>query len=116
MSNAVEKFELIITVVSRGFASDVMEAAKSKGATGGTIIHARGAGIHEAEKFFGVAIQPEKEVVLTLVNKEQRQEIMKEICKKAGLNTEGKGIVFSLPVDDVMGITRLDKVLQSEEE
>ena len=60
--DAQRKFDLIITVVNRGFTDDVMHAAKSAGATGGTIMHARGTGIHEAERFFGVSIQPEKEL------------------------------------------------------
>lgn len=115
MPMSTEKFELIITIVNRGFASEVMEAAKRQGASGGTIINARGAGIHEAEKFFGVAIQPEKELVLTLVPKDKRQDIMKEICKKAGLTSEGKGLTFSLPVDDVMGIIHLGILPEIEE-
>ena len=60
-------FELIITIINRGFSEDVVDAAKSAGAQGGTVLHARGTGVHEAEKFFGISIQPEKEMVLTLV-------------------------------------------------
>lgn len=99
-----KNYELILTIINRGFADEVMEAAKEQGATGGTVIYARGAGIHEAEKFFGISIQPEKEIVMTLVEKEKRREIMHAIAEKCGLNTEGRGMAFSLPVDDVMGI------------
>lgn len=100
-----QNYELIVTIVSRGRSDLVMDAAKNAGASGGTIINARGAGVHEAEKFFGIEIQPEKEIVLILIQKDKRQQVMKEICKNAGLNTEGHGITFSLPVDEVMGIT-----------
>ncbi len=99
-----KKYELILTIVNRGFADNVMSAAKDHGATGGTVLYARGAGIHEAEKFFGISIHPEKEVVLILVESEHRREIMQSICEKSGLNTEGKGLTFSIPVDDVAGI------------
>jgi len=101
------KFDLILTVVNRGFADTVMDAAKSAGAHGGTVLYARGAGIHEAEKFFGISIQPEKEVVLILVQREYKKNIMLAITKEAGLHKEGKGLSFSLPVDDVVGIVHL---------
>ena len=98
-----KKCELILTVVSRGLADLVMEAAKEHGATGGTILHARGTGIHEAEKFFGIPITPEKEVVMILAKKECKRAIMQAVCEKAGLSTEAHGISFSLPVNDVVG-------------
>lgn len=100
-------FELIITVVNRGFADDVVDAARAAGAHGGTVLYARGTGIHEAQKFFGITIEPEKEVVLTLVRSDEKKAIMKSICKGAGLTTEGRGLSFSLPVDDVRGIVHL---------
>ena len=97
--------ELIVVIVNGGFADLVMEAAKRKGARGGTILHARGTGTKEMEKFFGVIISPEKEIVLILVNKELRDDILKEVYKDAGLDTNGQGIAFSLPVSDVIGAT-----------
>lgn len=104
-----KNFCLIITIVNRGFSDLVMDAARGAGASGGTILHGRGTGIHEAEQFFGISIQPEKELVLILVNYEERQTVMQAICEKAGLNTEGKGMTFSLPVDEVAGIAHLMK-------
>ncbi len=98
------KYRLILTVVNRGFADDVMDAARAAGAQGGTVLYARGSGIHEMQKFFGITIEPEKEVVLTLVKAEEKDAIMKAICKGAGLLTAGRGITFSMPVDDVAGI------------
>lgn len=111
-----DSFELIITVVNRGHSDEVMDAAKAAGASGGTIITARGAGVHEAETFFGIAIQPEKEVVLILIQKDKRQDVMKEICKRAGLTSEGHGLSFSLPVDEVMGITHLSRLLEEKDQ
>lgn len=100
-------YRLILTVVNRGFADQVMDAARGAGAHGGTVLYARGSGIHEMQKFFGITIEPEKEVVLVLVGVEEKDAIMKAICKGAGLTTEGRGLSFSLPVDDVMGIVHL---------
>lgn len=102
-------YDLIITIVNRGFADLVMDAARDFGASGGTIMHARGTGIHEAEKFFGISIQPEKDVVLILANRENKKQIMQSIKERAGLNKEGRGISFALPVDDVCGIVHLEK-------
>lgn len=103
------EFELIVTIVNRGFADEVMDAAREAGATGGTVLYARGTGTREAEKFFGITIQPEKEVVLILAHKEQRNAIMKAVCRDVGLNTAGHGISFSLPVDEVVGAALLGK-------
>ena len=100
-------FDLILTIVNRGFADQVVVAAKSAGAHGGTVLKARGAGVHEAEKFFGISIQPEKEVILTLVRHEIKQDVLHAVAKEAGLNKEGRGLSFSLPVDDVVGIVHM---------
>lgn len=100
-----ENAELVLVIVNNGFADLVMEAAKRKGARGGTILHARGTGNKEMEKFFGISISPEKEIVLILVKKDQKDEILSEIYKDAGLDTNGQGIAFSLPVSDVVGAT-----------
>ena len=97
-------FELIVTIVNRGFTSTVMDAARSVGAKGGTIINAKGSGSHESEKMFGLTVTPEKEMVYIIAHKEQRSDIMKAIIEKAGLNSLGMGICFSMPIDDVMGV------------
>lgn len=99
--------ELIISIVNRGFTDQVMEAAEKAGARGGTVVHARGASQQEAAKFFGLTIQPEKEVVLILVPRDKRSAIMQAIVKGVGMNTLGQGIVFSLPVEEVAGVARM---------
>lgn len=104
------KFELIVTIVNRGFAEDVMSAAKRAGASGGTIINARGTGTHEQRKFFGTVIEPEKEMVLILTEHDLRNGIMEAVLHDAGLSKEGMGICFSLPVDRVAGIKRFEEM------
>lgn len=101
------QYDLIIAIVNNGFADDVMDAARPVGAQGGTVVHARGAGIKEAEKFFGITIQPEKEMVFILARTDQKKAIMEAICREAGITTEGHGIVFSLPAEEVMGVARM---------
>jgi nitrogen regulatory protein P-II 1 len=92
------EYVLILTIVNRGFADQVVDAARKAGAHGGTVFYARGTGIHEIEKFFAVPIQPEKEVVMIIVKHSETQAIMHAIVEAAGLNTEGKGLAFSLPI------------------
>ena len=92
------KFELVLCVVNAGFSQNVMEAARAAGAQGGTILRARGSANPEAEEFFNINIQPDKEIVMILVPKEIKDEVMKTIYKEAGLADEAQGIAFSLPV------------------
>lgn len=98
-------FELIITIVNQGYSDQVMDAAKEVGATGGTVVHARGLGTQEATKFLGISVQEDKELILIIAKKENKKSIMENICKTNGLNTPGKGIVFSLPVDEQLGLS-----------
>ncbi len=98
--------DLVIAIVNRGFTDAVMDAARPAGARGGTILHGRGASSGEASKFLGITLAPEKELVLILVNSEHRNSVMKAIAHAAGLNSEGHGLVFSLPAGDVMGVAR----------
>ena len=101
------RHDLIIAIVNRGFTDLVMDAALPAGARGGTVVHARGAGAEEASRFFGITIQPEKEMVLILADHDKKIPIMQAVARGAGLNSEGHGLVFSLPVTDVMGVARM---------
>ena len=100
-----QDLNLIVTVVARGFSDTVMAAAKNEGAEGATIISARGSDVNASDTILGVSIQPEKEVVMILVRKQLRKKIMRAICKECGLSSESKGICFSLPVDEVGGLS-----------
>ena len=102
---SASKHEMIMCIVNAGFSETVMEAAKSAGARGGTILNGRGTANKEAESFFHIAIQPEKEVVMILVDSKIKDAVQHALYQKAGLDTMGQGIAFSLPVDDVVGLT-----------
>ena len=97
--------EAIFCIVNAGYSDLVMDAAKECGARGGTIIHARGTADKEAEKLFHITIQPEKEIVMILVPSSIKDDILHSIYRKAGLDTPGQGIAFSMPVDNVVGIS-----------
>lgn len=109
------KNSLVVTIVNRGYTDNVMEAARPAGAKGGTVLHARGAGTEEASKFFGITIQPEKEMVLILVSQEEKIPVMQAIARDVGPNTPAHGLVFSLPVDSVMGVAAIQQSEETQE-
>lgn len=101
--------ELLVVIAKQGYTDQVMNAARSAGATGGTVIHAKGAGTTDlAKKFFGVSIASEREMVFILTRQENRNEIMKAIMAQAGMKTAAEGMVFSMPVSDIAGLRQLD--------
>lgn len=104
-----EKYEAILCIVNSGYSETVMQAARSCGAKGGTILNARGTAKEETEKLFNITIHPEKEIVLILVPVEIKDSILHAIYRHAGLETDGQGIAFSIPVDDIVGLTTLKK-------
>lgn len=104
MSN--EKYEMILCIVNAGFSGEVMDAAREAGAGGGTVIHARGTANKEAESFFHITIQPDKDVVMLLVPADIKDKVLHAIYRSAGLKTEGQGIAFSLAVDQAVGLNK----------
>lgn len=102
-----QSFCLIVTVVNRGFSDKIVKASRDSGAEGATILNARGTGLHETDTFLGVDIQPEKEVVLTIMKKQYRKKVMRAIVQCNKLNSEGMGICFSVPLDEVAGVYHL---------
>ena len=99
-------YDLIISIVDRGHSDLVVDASREAGARGGTIIYGRGTSNSEHDKFLGISIQPEKEIIMTLAANESKNDIMEAICEKAHLDTAGLGICFSLPVTKVRGLSK----------
>ncbi len=97
-------YEMIVCIVNSGFSDAVMSAAREFGAKGGTVLGARGTANQEAETFFKITIQPEKEVVLILVPAKIKDDILHAIYQKVGLATPGQGIAFTLPVENAVGL------------
>ena len=98
------EYSMIMAIVNQGFSEDVMNAARPKGASGGTVFHSRRVGNEEAMKFWKISVQEEREVVIILAGKEDKLAIMQEIGKKCGMQSKAQGIVMSLPVDNVVGL------------
>ncbi len=98
---------LIITIVKKGWGDKVLEASTKAGAQGGTVLLGRGIGIHEKQKIMGIPIEPEKEIVLTVVYPDASEAILKQICDTCDLEKPGLGIAFVVPVERVVGVSHL---------
>lgn len=103
-------YDLIVTIVNKGNADTVVNASKKAGAEGGTILYGRGTGIHEQAKLFSIPIEPEKDLVLTLIERDKTGGVLRTILNDAELAEPGKGIAFVLPVERAVGIHhRMDR-------
>lgn len=100
---------LIVSIVRRGWGDTVLEASVKAGAHGGTVLFGRGTGVNEQQRIFGIPIEPEKEIVLTVTLAEQSEAILREIVRAAELNEPGRGLAFVVPVDKVVGVAHAEK-------
>ncbi|MCD7750324.1 MAG: P-II family nitrogen regulator [Lachnospiraceae bacterium] len=104
------KYELLTVIANQGYTDMIMDAAREVHAAGGTVIHARGTGTDKAEQFLGVTLVPEKDMVFLVVKSSQKNDIMRAIMDKAGLDSEARSIVFSLPVTDTAGMRLIEEM------
>ena len=104
------KNELLIAIANQGYSEAVMTAARKVASVGGTVIHARATGAKQSEKFMGVTLAPEKDMVFMVVSTEQKNDIMHAIMKDAGVDTKAGAVVFSLPVADTAGMRLLAEI------
>ncbi len=107
--------ELVISVVNRKYTDAAIEAAKAAGATGATVFHTKSINNSKAEQAIGTDIDNETDSIFFLTTLEYKGKIMEAIRDAAGLKTEGGAIIFSLPVDDLVGIGRFDDYIDGEE-
>ena len=96
--------ELIIVIMNEGHADHVMDAARSAGAGGGTVLHAKGTAGGSAQRFFGLNIADEKDMVYIVAYSDEKAAIMRAISEQAGPGTEAGAICFSLPISAVSGL------------
>ena len=102
-----ENHEVVFAIVNAGFADEAMAVAREQGARGGTILNARGVAREQEAAFFGITIHPEKEILMLVVEKNVRNNILNALYTHMGMDIKAQGIVFSLPVSDVAGLVPL---------
>ncbi len=101
------QYELLVVIANQGYSEQIMAAARAQGAGGGTVLHAKGTGMENANKFLGFSLASEKEAVLIVVPTAKKNGIMTAVMEQAGLKTNAKAIAFSLPVTAVAGMRLL---------
>ena len=110
-----DNHEVIFAIVNSGFAEDVMDVAREQGVRGGTILNARGVAKEDAAAFFGIALHAEKEILMMVVEKDIRDNVLNAIYKEMGMAKAAQGIAFSLPVSDVAGLAQKIEPQKTEE-
>ena len=108
--------EVIFAIVNSGFAEDVMDIAREQGVRGGTILNARGVVKEEAAAFFGITLHQDKEILMMVVEKSIRDNVLNAIYKQMGMAKKAKGIAFSLPVSDVAGLAPAQAAVQETQQ
>lgn len=98
------RFKLIMAFVKPQISDDVVDAMKKEGATGATIIPAKGTGIHEAKSFFGLSLEAQTEIITFLVEEHIVEKYLEVISKAGKFDQPGTGIAMVLPVEHVIGL------------
>ena len=107
MDVKTDNHEVIFAIVNAGFADEAMAVARANGARGGTILNARGVAREKDAAFFGITIHAEKEILMLVVEKADRDNILNALYKEMGMDKKAQGIAFSLPVSDAAGLVKL---------
>ncbi|MDR3209376.1 MAG: hypothetical protein LBT36_01965 [Oscillospiraceae bacterium] len=98
------RYTLVLAIMNQGFSDTLMNAARKAGAGGGTILNARGTVSPEREKFYGISIQAEKEIVAIIIEKERQRELLRALNAVCGVNTPAHGILLALPIESCEGL------------
>ena len=108
--------EVIFAIVNSGYADDVMDVAREQGVRGGTILNARGVARADEAAFFGITVHHEKEILMMVVEKAIRDNVLNALYREMGMARKAQGIVFSMPVSDVAGLVQIEQKKEETEE
>ncbi len=100
------KYTMIAAIINRGYSNDVMDAARSAGASGGSVINSRQIADEAVSNKWGLGGHEEKEIVLIAADSEKKVAIMSAISEKCGIQSKANGVVLSVPIDDIIGIEK----------
>ena len=102
-----DNHEVIFVIVNSGFAEEAMDVAREAGVRGGTIINARGVAKEAEATFFGITVHAEKEILMMVVDKAIRDNVLNAMYTRMGMGKKAQGIAFALPVSDVAGLVKI---------
>lgn len=106
----MQAYELIVAIIEKGYTDEVMDAARRAGASGGTVIHAKGTGREQEAHFLGVSIAEEKEMIFIVAHSDKKKDIMRGIMQEAGVDKPAHALLFSLPVIETAGFRLADSI------
>ncbi len=112
----VPKHDLIVTIIKKGCCENIIKASREAGAEGETIIPARGTGKKKKKKLLGIPIEPEKEIIFTIIREEKSKDVLKAIIKAGNLEKSGTGVAFVMELKEVVGVVHLVRALGMEKE
>jgi len=112
----IPNHDLIVTIVKKGCCERIIRASNEAGAEGATIIPARGTGVHEKKQLLGIPIEPEKEIILTVIKENKTKQVLDAIIEAGNLNKPATGIAFVLELKQVVGVVHLVKQLRLDPE
>ena len=96
-------FSMVLVTVKEGYSDEVIDAATKAGAGGGSVIRGRRRGSEALVQFLGISLQEEQEILMIVVPKEKKREIMSAVNARSGISTEARGMIISVPVEDMIG-------------
>lgn len=111
-----DNHEVIFVIINSGYAEEAMDIARENGARGGTILNARGVTREQESAFFGIPIHADKEILMLVVERDIRDNILNALYKDMGMDKKAQGIAFSLPVSDVTGLVKRPEESEEEEQ
>ncbi|MCA1792711.1 MAG: P-II family nitrogen regulator [Desulfotignum sp.] len=108
------RFKLILSSVKAEITDKIVDAVKKEGATGATIIPARGTGIKEAKTFFGLTLEAQTDIIMLLAEEHVAEKLLNVIKDAGEFGKPGTGIAFMLPVEHVVGLeSQIEKFKQN---
>ena len=110
----MNRYELIVAIIEKGYTDEVMDAARAAGAGGGTVIRAKGTGGKNAETFLGVSLAEEKEMIFIVAHVDKKRAIMEAVMRDAGIESKAHTVLFSMPVTATAGFRLYDSDATSE--
>lgn len=98
------KFSTVVAIVAEEYEDTAIDIAKANGAGGVTVLKGRGLGLGDKTTFFGLSYERSDSVLIFVMEKRSALKVIKAITQELELNEEGKGLVFSLPIEHLSGI------------
>jgi nitrogen regulatory protein PII len=101
----MSEMQAIVVIVERGKADFIVDRAKEAGAEGATILFGRGTGQAEFQNLFHhLHVEASKEIIIILTDESKVKQIIEAVVEAGKLREPGKGIVFTFPVFNLVGL------------